>query len=71
MEDIALMQKMGVNSFRLSLSWSRILPSGEGQVNQKGIDHYNKVISEKYYHVHTIQLHVDYVFRSVVYWQFY
>jgi beta-glucosidase len=45
MEDIALMQKMGVNSFRLSLSWSRILPSGEGQVNQKGIDHYNKVIN--------------------------
>jgi 6-phospho-beta-glucosidase len=62
MEDIALMQKMGVNSFRLSLSWSRILPSGEGQVNQKGIDHYNKVISEKYHHMHAIQLHVDYVF---------
>ena len=42
--DIALMRDMGVDSYRMSLSWSRILPDGTGRVNQKGIDYYDRVI---------------------------
>lgn len=40
------MVKTGQNTFRLSLSWSRIIPTGFGEVNQKGIDFYNKVIDK-------------------------
>ena len=32
-EDIALMRSLGVQMFRFSLSWSRILPSGRGRVS--------------------------------------
>jgi beta-glucosidase len=42
-EDIQLIQDMGINSYRLSLAWSRIIPDGEGAVNRAGIDHYNEV----------------------------
>lgn len=44
-EDIALMKKMGIPYFRFSLSWPRIIPDGIGEINQDGIDFYNKVIS--------------------------
>ncbi|KAJ1437497.1 glycoside hydrolase superfamily [Ochromonadaceae sp. CCMP2298] len=43
-EDIALMKSLGLNSYRFSISWSRILPQGVGQVNQAGVDHYNRLI---------------------------
>ncbi|RZJ60604.1 MAG: beta-glucosidase [Flavobacterium sp.] len=43
-EDIELVKELNIPNFRISLSWSRILPSGTGEVNQKGIDFYNKVI---------------------------
>ena len=45
-EDIAIMKQMGVQAYRFSLSWTRILPEGIGKVNQKGIDFYNNVINE-------------------------
>ncbi|MDC7233042.1 MAG: GH1 family beta-glucosidase [Spirochaetales bacterium] len=45
-EDVALMKKMGLKNYRLSLSWSRILPEGKGGVNQKGLDFYNDLIDE-------------------------
>ncbi len=45
-EDIALMAEMGLKMFRLSISWSRILPAGEGEVNQEGIDFYKDVFRE-------------------------
>ncbi|KAK4347024.1 hypothetical protein RND71_033363 [Anisodus tanguticus] len=45
LEDINLMENMGVKSFRFSISWSRILPKGIfGDVNMAGIEHYNKLI---------------------------
>lgn len=44
LEDIQLMKEMGVKAYRLSLSWARILPEGIGEVNQKGIDFYNRII---------------------------
>ncbi|MFC5407600.1 GH1 family beta-glucosidase [Cohnella soli] len=43
-EDIASMKELGLRSFRLSLSWSRILPEGTGEVNEAGLDYYDKVI---------------------------
>ncbi|CAI9772880.1 unnamed protein product [Fraxinus pennsylvanica] len=44
-EDIDLMENLGVNSFRFSISWSRILPKGRyGNVNIAGINHYNDLI---------------------------
>ncbi|RLN38957.1 beta-glucosidase 6 [Panicum miliaceum] len=43
-EDIQLMADMGMDAYRFSIAWSRILPNGIGQVNQAGIDHYNKLI---------------------------
>ncbi|MGR5140192.1 glycoside hydrolase family 1 protein [Photobacterium sp. DNB23_23_1] len=45
-EDIALMAEMGLESYRFSISWARILPNGTGKINQKGIDFYNKLIDE-------------------------
>ena len=32
-DDIALMAKMGIKHYRLSLAWSRILPNGTGEVS--------------------------------------
>lgn len=40
------MRKTGQNGYRLSLAWTRIIPTGVGAVNQKGIDFYNKVIDK-------------------------
>ncbi|WP_417697776.1 glycoside hydrolase family 1 protein [Psychromonas sp.] len=45
-EDIALMAEMGLESYRFSISWARILPTGTGEVNEKGIDFYNNIIDE-------------------------
>lgn len=44
--DIELMHKMHIPASRFSLAWSRILPQGTGQINQKGIDYYNRVIDK-------------------------
>jgi beta-glucosidase len=43
-EDVKLMSELGINTYRLSISWTRILPNGIGEINQKGIDFYNKLI---------------------------
>lgn len=43
-EDVKLMAKLGVKTYRFSLCWTRILPNGIGEVNQKGIDFYNRLI---------------------------
>lgn len=45
-EDIDLLKSMNIPNFRFSLSWSRIIPTGSGPVNQKGLDFYNKVITK-------------------------
>ncbi|KAL1358500.1 hypothetical protein AAHE18_04G037400 [Arachis hypogaea] len=44
-EDVDLMQFLGANTYRFSLSWARILPKGKfGKVNKAGIDYYNRLI---------------------------
>ncbi|MBJ8056570.1 glycoside hydrolase family 1 protein, partial [Bacillus cereus] len=45
-EDIRLMKEIGHNSFRLSISWSRLLPEGKGAVNEEAVAFYNDVINE-------------------------
>ena len=42
-EDIALMKELGINGYRYSVSWSRVLPEGKGKVNQKGLDYYRRL----------------------------
>jgi beta-glucosidase len=45
LKDARLMKELGINTYRLSISWSRILPEGTGKVNEAGIDYYNFVIN--------------------------
>lgn len=49
-EDIALMAEMGFQMFRLSISWARVLPDGEGEVNEKGLAFYKDVFRECHKH---------------------
>nr|WP_310588517.1 GH1 family beta-glucosidase [Dyadobacter arcticus] len=43
-EDLRLAKSLGFEKFRFSISWSRIIPDGHGEVNQQGIDFYNRLI---------------------------
>ncbi len=45
-EDVALMKGLGVDAYRLSLSWPRILPEGTGRIEERGLDFYDRVIDE-------------------------
>lgn len=42
-EDIALIEELGANSYRFSVSWARVLPDGKN-VNPEGIAYYKKLI---------------------------
>jgi beta-glucosidase len=44
--DIALMKSLGIQSYRFSLAWPRLQPSGSGAANRKGIDFYSRIIDE-------------------------
>ena len=41
--DIPLMQQMGLDSYRLSIGWPRVLPLGRGTPNSKGLDYYDRL----------------------------
>ncbi|WP_324678693.1 GH1 family beta-glucosidase [Hymenobacter sp. GOD-10R] len=43
-DDLDLMQQMGINDFRFSTAWSRILPEGIGAINEKGLDFYDRLV---------------------------
>lgn len=43
-DDVKLMRDMGLQAYRLSVSWSRVLPGGVGTVNEKGIEFYDSLI---------------------------
>ena len=43
-EDVKLMQALGVKVYRFSISWTRIIPNGVGEINEKGIAFYNRLI---------------------------
>jgi beta-glucosidase len=43
-EDVEWMRRLGLNAYRLSTSWSRVLPEGKGRVNQAGLDFYDRLV---------------------------
>jgi len=43
-EDVALMRSLGMNAYRFSIAWSRILPQGRGAVNPAGLDFYERLV---------------------------
>lgn len=43
--DVALLRELGVKAYRMSFSWSRILPDGIGKVNSAGIDYYKRLLT--------------------------
>lgn len=43
-EDVKLMKEMGLLAYRFSISWPRILPNGTGEINEKGIAFYDRLI---------------------------
>ena len=45
-EDAALMGEIGLQAYRMSISWPRVLPSGIGTVNEKGLDFYDRLTDE-------------------------
>jgi beta-glucosidase len=45
-DDLMLAKALGFNTFRFSISWSRILPEGTGRVNKEGIAFYHRLIDE-------------------------
>lgn len=42
--DVAMMQELGLQAYRFSISWSRILPAGTGAVNAKGVAFYDRLV---------------------------
>jgi beta-glucosidase len=45
-EDVTLMQILGIQAYRFSISWSRVLPEGQGKPNAAGLDFYDRLIDE-------------------------
>jgi beta-glucosidase len=43
-EDVALMRELGLQAYRLSISWPRVIPEGTGQINEKGLAFYDRLI---------------------------
>src|SRR5581483_1174039 len=43
-QDVALMQELGLQAYRFSISWSRVLPDGTGRVNERGLDFYRRLV---------------------------
>ena len=45
-EDVKIMQDLNLHAYRYSVSWPRVIPSGKGAVNEKGLDFYNRLTDE-------------------------
>lgn len=43
-EDVQIMAELGLNAYRFSIAWPRILPEGRGRVNQAGLDFYDRLV---------------------------
>ena len=44
MSDIELMRELGLNAYRFSIAWSRVLPDGVGRINAAGLDFYERLV---------------------------
>ena len=45
-DDVALMRELGLDVFRFSVAWPRVLPAGRGRVNVRGLDFYDRLVDE-------------------------
>lgn len=45
-EDIDLMRRLGIASYRFSVAWPRVQPDGKGAVNARGLDFYERLVDE-------------------------
>ncbi len=45
-DDIALMRELGLDAFRFSVAWPRIVPEGRGKPNEKGLAFYDRLVDE-------------------------
>ncbi len=43
-DDVTLMQQLGLQAYRFSVSWTRIQPNGKGAINQAGLDFYQRLL---------------------------
>ena len=43
-EDLDLIQSLGVNAYRFSIAWPRVIPQGFGQVESRGLDFYDRLV---------------------------
>ncbi len=43
-EDLDLIKEMGVEAYRFSIAWPRIVPEGTGPINEKGLDFYDRLV---------------------------
>jgi beta-glucosidase len=42
--DVDLMAELGLNAYRFSISWSRVIPNGVGRINDAGVDFYSRLV---------------------------
>ena len=45
-EDVRLMRELGLDAYRFSIAWPRVVPDGRGQVNAAGLDFYDRLVDE-------------------------
>ncbi len=45
-EDVAIMKKIGIKSYRFSINWARVIPKADGKINEKGMQFYKDLVDE-------------------------
>ncbi|MGA7731231.1 MAG: GH1 family beta-glucosidase, partial [Chloroflexia bacterium] len=45
-DDVRMMKELGLQAYRFSIAWPRILPEGRGRVNRAGLDFYSRLVDE-------------------------
>src|SRR5215207_5279227 len=45
-DDVALMRELGLRAYRFSIAWPRVMPTGRGAVNTRGLDFYDRLVDE-------------------------
>ncbi|MEV5408105.1 GH1 family beta-glucosidase [Thermopolyspora sp. NPDC052614] len=45
-DDVALMRDLGLRAYRFSIAWPRVQPDGQGAINARGLDFYDRLVDE-------------------------